>query len=323
MRELAHEYLNAYARGEEIEGGWAFAKALRQAQLDLTDDSLERLELFLQALRREVRPAAQAVRETTPGRNLCALLAFYLIEVVQRRTGATIEWHTRDDAAALLPLGTSLPDMSFTRLVAFAADHRVLFMPLGWVERRVLGIGQQHGTREFIDSLVARLNRDGPAAWRTAMNAVGRMASWQMMFAAEGGRISPTLMTSHSPSTFLHLTTKGDGGAALQRGAQLVKENPRNAMWQVLSYDGMACLEQGRCDAIMVVVHSYGTSPLRLKIAFPYRQSKDGRVSAVLDPTLVTANVEPYKLAMLNGSMRRGIESIKWPFGTTWDQLRA
>ena len=59
-----------------------------------------------------------------------------------------------------------------------------------------------------------------------------------------------------------------------------------------------------------------------VKIAFPYRPAKDGRAFAILDPTLRGANVDDDKVAMLSSAMERGIHSIKWAFGTTWDQLR-
>jgi len=77
-----------------------------------------------------------------------------------------------------------------------------------------------------------------------------------------------------------------------------------------------------RLDAVLVILHTYGTSPLKLKLAFPYRPAKNGREFEILQPALREANVANDRIAMLGGAMERGIQSIKWAFGKTWDQLR-
>jgi hypothetical protein len=126
---------------------------------------------------------------------------------------------------------------------------------------------------------------------------------------------------STAPKNFETMLT-GDVQETLQRAGRLMEENREGAAWQVLSYDGFADLERGRFDAVMVLLYTYGKSPLRLKIGFPYRPAKGGGRFAILDPTLLGANVDNAKVAMLNGALERGIQSIKWAFGTTWDQLR-
>ena len=108
----------------------------------------------------------------------------------------------------------------------------------------------------------------------------------------------------------------------LQSGGRRLEENRDSATWQLLSYDGFVDLKRGRFDAVMVILHTYGKSPLKLKLAFPYRPAKGGQAFAILDPTLREANVSNDKVARLGAAMERGIHSIKWAFGTTWDQLR-
>jgi hypothetical protein len=72
----------------------------------------------------------------------------------------------------------------------------------------------------------------------------------------------------------------------------------------------------------VVILHTYGKSPLKIKLAFPYRPAKRGQAFAILDPTLREANVGNDQVSQLSGAMERGIQSIKWAFGKTWDQLR-
>ena len=69
-------------------------------------------------------------------------------------------------------------------------------MPLGWVEAQVLGDGKQVRAGDYISGLIAQLEHDGPVVRWTAMQALGRMASWQMMMAADGGAVLPTRLVS-------------------------------------------------------------------------------------------------------------------------------
>jgi hypothetical protein len=326
MNEVAQHFLETYARGGEVDGGWKFAKALQQTRLDYSEQSLGRLDKLLAAIRERAKPSSEALRETLPGRNFCSLIAYYVIEVVRRRSGASIDWHDRAGALRALPPGTQLPDAPFARLIANAFDQGAAFMPLGWVESQVLGDGGPAiEAGEYVAGLVAQIERDGPVVWWTGMHAVGKIASWQMMMAADGGAVLPTSLSSTAPTTWVMPMTGLPGSdidSALEMAGRSLEENPQGATWQVLAYDGIAEFENGRFDAVMVLLYTYGKSPLRLKMAFPYRPPQDGRAFTILDPRLREANVANDKVAMLNGAMERGIQSIKWAFGKTWDQLR-
>jgi hypothetical protein len=325
MNDVAQHFLETYVRGAEVDGGWLYAQALRQTQLDYSDASLGRLDHLLTSIRQRAKPSQQVLQETVSGRNFCSLISYYLIELVRRRTGARIDWHDRASAQRALPHGVQLPDAPFARLIALADDHGAALMPLGWVEAQVLGEGRQATAGECIASLIAQLERNGPVVWWTGMHALGRLASWQMMMAADGGAIRPMSLSSKAPTTWIisgDALLGEDVNEVLKRAAQILEENPAAAAWQVLSYDGFVDLQSGRSDAVIVILHTYGKSPLKLKIAFPYRPAKEGRPFAILDPTLRYANVENDMVSMLGGAMQRGIQSIKWAFGTTWDQLR-
>ena len=57
MKDVARLFLETYARGGEVEGGWKFGKALIQARLDYSEESLERIDLLLKAIRERAKPA--------------------------------------------------------------------------------------------------------------------------------------------------------------------------------------------------------------------------------------------------------------------------
>jgi hypothetical protein len=287
--------------------------------------SLRRLDQLLAAIRERAKPSREKLQETPQGRNFCSLLAFYVIEVLRRRTGTNIDWHDRASALLVLPEDAQLPDAPFARLIANSNDQGAAFMPLGWVESQVLDDGTQVEAGDYIASLIAQLERDGPVVWWAGMHALGRIASWQMMMAADGGAVLPMMLKSTAPNTWdvlMAVLPIEDVNEAVSRGGRNLDENREGASWQVLAYDGFMDMEGERLDAVMVILHTYGELPLKLKIAFPYRPARNDGSFAILDPRLREANVENDKVAMLNSAMERGIQSIKWAFGTTWNQLR-
>ena len=183
MNDVAQHYLDTYLRGGEVDGGWKFAKALQQTQLDYSDGSLGRLDRLLASIRERAKPSREVLQESVSGRNFCSLISYYVIEVVRHRTGAHIVWHDRASALRALPAGAQLPDAPFARLIALSDDHGAAFMPLGWVEAQVLGNGRQATAGDCIADLIAQLERDGPVVWWTGTHALGRIASWQILTA--------------------------------------------------------------------------------------------------------------------------------------------
>ncbi len=93
-------YLHAFDHRLPVQGGLAFESLLRAARLDYSVQSLERIDIFLDALRK-TRKIDQATYLGDPAaQNLLTLLAFYTGEVIGRSLGAQPQWFTYDEIAA-------------------------------------------------------------------------------------------------------------------------------------------------------------------------------------------------------------------------------
>lgn len=323
LDETAAHFLQAYAADGEVEGGWLYAKALRQTRLDYTPESLARLDHLLAQIRERAKPSP-AELHSVRGLNFASLLAFYVIEVVRRRSGADFAWHDRASALAVLPEGTQIPDEPATRLVAINDDQGAAFWPLGWVEAQVAPDGPRRLAGELVDNIVGHIERHGPALWWRAATQLGLVAAWQMIFAAtESGAVMPVLLSSLSPRVFQTQANSMFGAETLpesvQKAAERLDKNTEGATWQVLGYDGILERDGERLDSIMVVARAYGDRPLILKLAFPYRPLRDGRRFVILRPALREASVDDDTVERMLKAIDRGIQTIKWPNGESWN----
>lgn len=324
--ETATRFLEAYAAGGEVEGGWLYAKAVQQSRLDFTPESLPRLDHLLKQVRERARPTA-ADLDTPKGRNFLALLAFYVVEVLKRRTGAQFDWHDRESALAVLPPGAQLPEGPLTRLVAVNDDQGAAYWPLGWLEAQLAPDGPRRLAGDLVEHMVQQVERHGPAVWWRAAFMLGQMAAWEMMAAAgPEGIVMPTLLGSTMPRTFTMLGSSLFGGESLpelvRRGAERMENNPDGATWQVMGYDGILNQDGRQLDSIMVVAAAYGDRPFMLKIAFPYLPARDGLGFAILQPVLREATVDKDTFERMFGAIERGIRSLKWPDGQSWEAYR-
>ena len=326
LDQTATRFLQAYAAGGEPEGGWLYGKALQQTRLDYMPDSLERLDRLLAQIRERAKPS-RAELDSVQGRNFASVLAFYVIEVLRRRTGADFEWHDRGSALARLPAGTRIRDEPATRLVAVNDDQGVAFWPLGWIDAQLASEGPRRLAGELVDDMVAQIERHGPALWWRAATMLGQVAAWQMISAStESGIVLPTMLSSLRPRTFETMASSMFGGEglpeAVQRGGRRLEENPEGATWQVLGYDGILERDGERLDSVMVVAKAYGGRPLMLKIAFPYRPQRDGRRFVILQPSLREASIDNDLFDRMQKAVDRGIQTLKWPHGESWNGYR-
>ena len=326
VNELATHFLQVYAEGGEADKGWLYGKALRQARLDYSPESLARLDALLAQIRARAQPT-RAQLDSPQGRNFEAVVAFYLIEMARRRTHAEIVWMARDVATKAMPAAAQVPDTPSSSLLACAPDHDAVCQPLAWVEAQVQPDGRQLAAADYIDALVTRLGHDGPTEWWRMARAVGHIASFQMHELAHGRPALPAMVTQKAPATVEVLgsgvNTIAEVQRAAARGVELLGSNPAGAIWQVFSYNGFAEVEGAQIDAVIVFAATYGPKPMRMVVSFPYRPASDGRRLAILRPAVREADVPVEVLRKLNAPLERGIRAFAWTPGASWEALYA
>lgn len=326
VNQLATHFLQVYAEGGEADKGWLYGKALRQARLDHSPESLMRLDALLKQIRDRGQPT-RAQLDSPQGRNFEALVAFYLIAMARRRTHAELVWMTREAAVAAIPAAAQVPDTPSASLLACAPDHGSVCQPLAWVEAQVLPDGPALTAADFIDRLVARLGEEGPTEWWRAAHAVGYIASYQMQELANGRAALPAIVSQNAPTTVAVLGSGSNVLEAVQlaasQGVEMLEENPGGAAWQVFSYNGFAEVAGARLDAVIVFAASYGARPMRMVVSFPYRPASAGRRLEILRPAVREADLPVETLRKLNAPLERGIRGFAWAPGTSWEALYA
>ena len=94
-------YLHAFDHREPVQNGLAFESLLRATRLDYSVQSLERVDIFLDALRKTKKISADGYLNDPAIQNLLYMLAFYVGEVIGRAIGAQPQWSTYEEVAAL------------------------------------------------------------------------------------------------------------------------------------------------------------------------------------------------------------------------------
>ena len=321
MNETARTFLETYARGSEVEGGWKFGKALQQAHLDQSEESLERLDLLLKAIRERAKPLHDEFLADPAGRNFLSLLAFYLMAVLSRRTGVHIDWHDAASGRKAVAEWANISDTPFTRVVALAPDQGLLFLPLVWLHDRVfeLGMGQYATASDYLLSVASELEYDLPMAWWNAARVLGVTASVMMGALAEGRPALPQITWQHPRGQRVGVTTLAfEGEDAVARGEAALKDNSEGVTWKAFAYVTKINSSGKRVEAISVTVQTWGAAPLRLRMAFRYRPAAEGQSFAILDPSVWEFNVPEEQFLRLYVAIKRGLHGVRWPSGKGW-----
>lgn len=122
-------YLHAFDNRLPLPKEVAFESLLRTARLDYSVQSLERIDVFLDALRKTRKLNEETYLDDPANQTLLYLLAFYVGEVIGRALGAQPRWLAYEEVAAMAPEGTS-PTFENSATLTFP-DHpqaRLKFM---------------------------------------------------------------------------------------------------------------------------------------------------------------------------------------------------
>ena len=92
-------WLHAFEHRLPVQDGLAFESLLRTTRMDYSVQSLERIDVFLDALRTTGKITQEADLADQAVQNLLSLLAFYTGEVIGRAVGARPHWATYEEVA--------------------------------------------------------------------------------------------------------------------------------------------------------------------------------------------------------------------------------
>jgi hypothetical protein len=159
MNQTATQLLDALARNTEPPGGLAFAKALQQARLDYSAESVERVDALLDQIRQKLKPEIGAFGADPARMNFARLLCFYLGELIARQAGTAIRWYGYEEAVQRLPSDFGLPAEFFSRVVGISAADSggMVCLPLGAIGERLFDEPPGRSCREYVAETAERL----------------------------------------------------------------------------------------------------------------------------------------------------------------------
>jgi hypothetical protein len=320
MENKARELLAARAGDASVEGGLALRPALKQARLDDSMESLDRVQALLAQIRRQYQPTSGQWSADAARENFLLLLAFHMGELLSRHAREPVRWMAYDQALDELPADVLPPPASWSRVLGLMREAVVV--PLGVLEDHLFNPQPGIGCRAYVQRLVdraravsatstalpspvqiLRLNATRapgqalPPAWQVACAQAGFLLACGMSIAQGKLPVWPKVLTPQ-PDGQARLTDfsfHGDAAEALKLADEQMAANSEGAPWQVMLFDGHATVPDERLDALTVDLRCYGAGAqaLQARISCPYR-GKDGiQPFHISSPKLLACSAPP------------------------------
>ena len=163
-------YLHAFEHRLPLQDGLAFESLLRATRLDYSVQSLERIDVFLDALRKTRKVSEDGHLNDQAVQNLLYMLAFYVGEVIGRSLGTRPHWSTYQELAVQEkpdsgPSFESSATLSFPGHPGLAAAS---FLPLVAITSRLFDepTGENKGVLFSAGTLLAPEALQKPASLR-------------------------------------------------------------------------------------------------------------------------------------------------------------
>src|SRR4051812_30394132 len=121
----------------------------------------------------------------------------------------------------------------------------------------------------------------------TASELAGFIAAHAVWCVSDGDSLVPMVaFTTGEGQRNLERLVHQDAGAAVEHGRQRLEDDPLDADDGVLAYDGRIAVADGKLDAIILEMRSYGFPWAGATVAVPYTPRGSGRFR-VREPILV------------------------------------
>lgn len=112
----------------------------------------------------------------------------------------------------------------------------------------------------------------------TASELAGFIAAHAIWCVSDADRLTPMLaFTTQDGRRVLERLAVEDAGAAVEIGRQRLNDDPLSADDGVLAYDGRITLADGKLDAILLEMRSYGFPWAKATMAVPYSPRASGQ----------------------------------------------
>ncbi|MES2945370.1 MAG: hypothetical protein V4772_21085 [Pseudomonadota bacterium] len=118
-------------------------------------ESLDRVDQLLNKVRAKFSPQRENWANQPGTDNFNSMLAFYLGAMISRHGNMPIQWHTREDAAQLMPSDMPLPEASWSRVVGIMGGSTVC-VPLGLIEDALFGEPGGMSCKVYVERMLAR-----------------------------------------------------------------------------------------------------------------------------------------------------------------------
>ena len=303
MEHKAGELLAARSGDGEVTGGLALRAALKQARLDDTLDSLDRMQALLTHIRRAVKPAREQWSQDPARENFLLLLAFHMGSLVSLHRREAIRWMSYEDAQRVLPPDLRPEPAPWSRVLGLMP--RSICLPLGVLEEHLFTEKASIGCRAYVQRLVARA---GPAAETLAPLAqpvaILRVSSARVV----GDPLPRPWQAAAARAGFL--AASGMSLAARRLPVPPLEEAAAGTPYQVVVDRSNAA----GGDALLVDLRCFrgkqaDTPPLRAMVVCPFR-AVPGQPIVIHSPKLVACSAAPSLYPELFRHFYRGVDDF-------------
>lgn len=297
--------LEAFFGDTPLHGGLAYQGQLKQARLDYSLPSLQRLDQLLRFLQPEIKLPPVDFINRPETQNFMRLLAFYIGMTIAKQGKISVKW--LDFAQAK----KDMPELEFgfeTSSVCLLGGR--VYFPLGLVAEILLQPNAQRSVPEWARQALQAAPPPIPSILQLSMqnDVSAPMDNWLQaaiekagfvaalgMFMVEGGATGTPMVFvpgEDGTGTFRDFGFYEDGDAAFKDARKLMDDNPDAVLYQVLSFDGYANLHSGRTDALTIELRVYCAKPRSGEVEFgmtvvcPYRNANDPKGFAIYSPKL-------------------------------------
>jgi hypothetical protein len=103
MNTQAQMYLNAFFSNAEFPGGISFRTALNKSNLDVTWESLDRVDYLLDQIRGKIKPEFGPFLNEPANQNFLYFLCFYVGHVISTKAAKPVRWLSYQDMIREIP----------------------------------------------------------------------------------------------------------------------------------------------------------------------------------------------------------------------------